>query len=209
MRILHWLPVFPGLFGLLAFADDPFQADAFLAYSLLRVNSARQFPSFSANGGVGALTWNVTNHIGVEVEFGGYYSGNSRYHIDTTGFSYLFGPRISYGRTRKIDPYVHYLLGGMNASSSVAAFSILVPTPNIVLVPSSGRFTVSQNNFAMAVGGGIDIRLKKHILARPVQFDYVYTHFATPAVLGPAINNDKNNFRFATGFVFNFNDEDP
>jgi opacity protein-like surface antigen len=215
IRNLRFVLALSWLFAPCAFADDPFQADAFLGYSLLRVNSAQQFPSFTANGGVGTLAWNVTNHIGVEAEFGGYYNGNTKYHFDTTGFSYLFGPRVSYGRTRKIDPYGHFLLGGMNASSSIASISVLVPTPNTVLVPSSGRFHASQNNFAMAVGGGVDFKLNKYILVRLAQIDYLYTRFATPAILGngqgigPFINSSKNNFRFAVGFVFNFNDDDP
>jgi opacity protein-like surface antigen len=189
--------------------------DAFLGYSFLRVNSAEDIPSFNANGGVGTLAWNITNHIGFETEFGGYYHGSTKYHFSTTGFSYLFGPRVSYGRTKRFDPYAHFLLGGMNASSSIASFSVLIPTPHTVIVPPSGRFGASQNNFAMAAGGGVDLKLTKYILVRLAQIDYLYTRFATPAILGngqgigPSISSSKNNFRYSVGFVFNFNDADP
>jgi opacity protein-like surface antigen len=82
-------------------------------------------------------------------------------------------------------------------------------------VPSSGRFGEWQNNFAMAAGGGVDLKLTKYILVRLAQIDYLYTRFATPAILGngqgigPSISSSKNNFRYSVGFVFNFNDADP
>ncbi|MFL6417149.1 MAG: outer membrane beta-barrel protein [Bryobacteraceae bacterium] len=198
--------------GVNAFAqDDLFDGDVFLGYSLFRVNSAQQkVPAFFANGGVGTIAWNINNHLGIEAEVAGHHNGST---FDTTTFSYLFGPRISYGRPKRFDPYLHVLLGGMHLETSIDARSALVPTPHPLPAPSSGRYESSQDNFALAVGGGIDIKVNHHILFRPVQIDYLHTQFQTPTFLvesqglAPSTNKNQHNVRFATGFVFNWNDE--
>jgi hypothetical protein len=202
--------VFTLLLGQCAFAQEEGlpKVDVFFGYSFLRVNSAQQIPAFTANGGVSTLGLNFTDHIGLEAEFGGYFNGNiNNLQLDTTSFSYLFGPRVSYGRTKKFDPYFHTLFGVNRASTSVAASSILIPMQH--LAPGDdGRFSVSQVNFAMAVGGGIDIRLSKHVLLRPVQIDYYLTRFETPTFLegpgAPTTNKNQNNIRFAAGVAFSF-----
>jgi opacity protein-like surface antigen len=204
-----------GLNALLSFgafaADDLFDGDVFVGYSLFRANAAQQpIPAFNSNGGLGTLAWNINGHIGIEAEFAGHHNGGT---LDTTQFSYLFGPRLSYGRTERFDPYIHVLFGGMHVTTSVDASSAVVPTPHTLPVPSSGRYQASQDNFAYAAGGGIDIKVNHYILFRPVQIDYVHTQFQTPTFLvntqnlGPSTNKNQNNVRFAVGFVFNWNDE--
>jgi hypothetical protein len=205
--------LFALLLGRRAFAQEEGvpKVDVFFGYSFLRVNSAQQIPAFTANGGVSTLGLNFNNHVGLEAEFGGYYNGNiNRLQLDTTTFSYLFGPRLSYGRTRRFDPYFHTLFGVNRASTNVDASSILIPTQH--LDPSAdGRFHASQVNFAMAVGGGIDIRLSRKVLLRPVQVDYYLTRFETPTFLeGPGAsttNKNQNNIRYAAGVVFTFGGE--
>src|SRR4051794_2393123 len=87
-------------FGAFA-ADDLFDGDVFVGYSLFRANSAQQqIPAFNANGGLGSLAWNINGHLGIEAEFAGHHNGGA---LDTTQFSYLFGPRLSYGRTKRFD----------------------------------------------------------------------------------------------------------
>src|SRR3954451_4885324 len=209
------LLVLLGLNTLLSFSafaqDDLFDGDVFVGYSLFRVNSAQQqVPAFFANGGVGTIAWNINNHLGIEAELAGHHNGST---LNTTTFTYLFGPRISYGRGKRFDPYVHVLLGGIHVATSVDASSVLVPTPRPLPVPASGRYKSSQDNFALAVGGGIDIKINHYILFRPVQIDYLLTQFQTPTFLvntstvGPSTNKNQHNARFAIGFVFNWNDE--
>src|SRR4051794_28760394 len=209
------LLVLLGLNTLLSFSafaqDDLFDGDVFVGYSLFRVNSAQQqVPAFFANGGVGTVAWNINSHLGIEAELAGHHNGGT---FDTTTFSYLFGPRVSYGRGKRFDPYLHVLLGGMHVATSVDARSSVIPTPRPVPIPSSGRYQSSQDNFAFAVGGGIDIKLTHYILFRPLQVDYMLTQFQTPTfllstpVVGPSTGKNQHNVRFAIGFVFNWNDE--
>jgi len=198
------------LCSLCAFAQDVPKADVFFGYSFLRYNSAQTVPAFTANGGIGTFGWNFSDHIALESELGGYHNGNvNNYHFDSTTFSFLFGPRLSYGRSKKFDPYFHVLFGGQHGTSSIAADSILVVNPLVNAPSASGRYKGSQTTFAMAVGGGIDIKLGKAVTFRPVQVDYYLTRFEAPEVVVPTGSNlktarNQNNFRYATGIQFTF-----
>jgi opacity protein-like surface antigen len=202
------LGVFSSL-GLRAQEDTP-KADLFLGYSLLRYNSAQTIPAFSANGGIGTFAWNFNQHFAVEAELGGYHNGNvNNFQFDSTSFSYLFGPRVSLGRHKRIDPYVHILFGGQDFHTSIAASSILIVNPLGNVTLSDGRYKTSQNTFAMAVGGGLDIRLTKRFTLRPVQFDYYMTRFEAPSVTEPigttvASARSQHDTRYAAGVAFNF-----
>ena len=192
-------------------AQEGPKADLYFGYSFLRYNSAQTIPAFTANGGIGTFAWNFNDHIGLEAELGGYHNGNvNDYHFDTTTFSYLFGPRLSLGRSRTIDPYVHTLFGGQYAATSIASSSILVTNP--LLAPGATppqRYSANTNSFAMAIGGGLDIKLTKLIVLRAAQIDYYLTRFEAPDVtLPPGTTNprarNQNNFRYSAGIAFNF-----
>lgn len=198
-------------FGLSVYAQEGPKADLFFGYSFVRYNSAQTIPAFTANGGIGTLAWNFNDYIGVEAQLGGVHNGNvNNYQFDTTAFQYLFGPRFSWGRHKTFDPYIHTLFGGQNTSTSIASSSILVVNPPIYTgTTPPARYSASTNNFAMAIGGGLDIKLSKLVTLRPMQIDYYLTRIEAPNVtvpLGttnPSARN-QNNFQYAAGIVFNF-----
>jgi len=210
MKKILCLLALGALFGLSVYAQDTPLGDAFFSYSFLRYNSAQTVPAFTANGGIGSVSFNFGDHLGFESELGGYHNGNiNNFHFDTTTFSFLFGPRLSYGRSKKFDPYIHTLFGGQHATSSIASDSILVVNPHIVAAPVNGRYAQSQTTFAMAIGGGIDIKMGKYMVLRPIQFDYYLTRFEAPEVVIPTGSTvrtarNQNNLRFAAGIGFNF-----
>jgi Outer membrane protein beta-barrel domain len=199
------------LFVLEAVAQDVPKADIFLGYSFLRANSAQTIPAFTANGGLANFGFNFTNHIALEGEIGGYHNGNiSGKQLDTTSYSYLLGPRFSLGRSRTVDPYIHVLFGVNRAATSIAASSVLIPTP--LPTSTNGRYEASQANFAMAAGGGLDVKLSRHVLLRPIQLDYYLTRFETPSILDPTggtSNRNQHDLRFAAGLMFSFGGERP
>jgi outer membrane protein OmpA-like peptidoglycan-associated protein len=191
--------------------QDMPRADLFLGYSFLRANSARTIPAFTMNGGAGTLGLNINNHVGLEFEFGGYHNGSIHgIQFDTTHFTYLFGPRFSIGRSKKVDPYFHTLFGGAHVTSSIAQENT-PPLPGFpVTAPASGRFAASQDTFAMAVGGGLDIKLSHHATFRPIQLDYVLTRLEDLGLTGqPSQNRNQNNLRYAAGIMFTFGGERP
>ena len=183
--------------GVGAYAQDSPKADLFVGYSFLRANSARNIPAFTNNGGLGTFAWNFNDYIAAEFEIGGYHNGNIHdIQFDTTEMTYVFGPRFSAGRHRTIDPYLHTLFGGIHLTTSLPA-----PTS----VNPSGRIAASQDNFAMALGGGLDIKLHKIILLRPIQLDYFMTRLEDFGQSGqPSANRNQHNLRYAAGVVFQF-----
>ena len=213
MKRIFCLLALGSILGLSVYAQDEGpKADLFIGYSFLRYNSAQTIPAFTANGGVGTFAWNFNNHIALEAELAGYHNGNvNNYHFDSTAFSYLFGPRFSWGRSRHIDPYFHILFGGQNFSTSIAQGSVLVVNPqDASKFLKDGRYQTATNFFSMAVGGGLDIKLSKLIVLRPLQVDYYLTRLEAPDVTIPAgqpnssTARNQNNFRYAAGIAFNF-----
>lgn len=191
--------------GLCVYAADAPQADLFLGYSFVRYNSAQTVPAFTANGGLGTFAWNFNQHLAFEAEIGGYHNGNINNHqFDTTTFSYLFGPRASFSRSKTVIPYFHALFGGQNAHTSICCAVI---TSGGTTTVTTSRISRDQNNFAMAVGGGLDFKIARHILLRPIQLDYMLTRFQAIDVTnptGPSTNRNQNNLRYAAGLTFTF-----
>lgn len=188
--------------GLGVYAQEAPKADLFLGYSFLRANSARNIPAFTNNGGLGTFAWNFTNNIAVEAEFGGYHNGNiHNIQFDTTEFTYLFGPRFSRSRAKTVIPYLHILFGGIHLTTSLPVTLVATPTSPA----TTTRLATSQDAFGMALGGGLDIKLHKGIMLRPIQFDYVLTRIEDLGLSGqPSQNRNQHNLRYAAGVAFNF-----
>lgn len=210
MKRIVCLLALSSMYPLGVFAQDVPKADLFFGYSFVRYNSAQTIPAFTANGGLGTFAFNFNNHIAMEAELGGYHNGNvNNYHFDSTAFSYLFGPRLSYGRSKTFDPYFHILFGGQNFSTSIAQGSVLVVNPLTTDKLHDGRYQTATNSWAMAVGGGIDIKMGKVMTLRPIQLDYYITRLEAPDVTEPAGTTapsarNQHNLRYAAGIGFNF-----
>ena len=48
----------------------------------------------------------------------------------------------------------------------------------------------------MAFGGGVDIPVSPHVQIRPVEVDYLYTHFSANQ-----ISASQNNFKYSAGLT--------
>ena len=152
-------------------------------YDYIRFNinasaSVLQPPSetFNANGAGGQLVYNVNNWLGILGDLSGYWAANAT--KAGAAMPYLFGPRVSL-RRGKVTPFAQLLAGGILTSSGIQ---------------SSGW----QSHFAMAVGGGVDVRISQHISFRPVQAEYFLTK------IPDGLNNRQNNFRVGVGIVLRF-----
>jgi hypothetical protein len=208
------------LFALAAAAQDTPTAEVFLGFTYSRMNSATDVPAFSANGGGGQFVYNFGKWIGAVADVGAVHNGNvGGYHLDTTLTNFMFGPRIPIRVHSRVTPYFHTLFGGVYGSTSaevvVPAGTVIVPPVVNPLNSGTGTITVTGTNtgpvslravaqrtaFAMAVGGGLDIKINNIVSFRPIGLDYYLTRLQN---LRSMNDNNQNNIRYTTGFNFTF-----
>lgn len=181
-------------------AENATQMETFLGYSLTRVNSASGVSPFIMNGGSGQFVYNANNWVGAVLDLGATYNGNiHNINVDSTLTNFLLGPRVAVRRWSRITPYVQTLFGGVYSTSS-AAFPIMTQVTNI-LPGSNVRLVNQQTAFAMTAGGGLDIKINKHVSFRPFQAEYFLTRLHQFPVAG---NRNQNNFRYSAGLNFTF-----
>jgi opacity protein-like surface antigen len=137
------------------------------------------------NGGSGEAAFNINHWLGVVGEIGGYSTDSTPtvngapFHVNTNVISYLFGPRVSFRQFGRITPFFDALFGGARLADSFVT-------------------TGSDTEFAMAAGGGLDLKMSPHIYLRPLQAEYFMTTFKD------LNNNRQNNFRYSAGIVLKF-----
>ena len=109
--------------------------------------------SYNAVGWNASLTGNFKHFLGITGDFSGAYK--SRHGIDTSVYTYTVGPVLQ-ARLPVVQPFVHALFGGASVTGG----------------------GVSDNAFAMFLGGGLDLGFRKGIAFRIVQADWIMTKFA-------------------------------
>jgi hypothetical protein len=169
-----------------------------LGYSFINVHpEIPKITSYNINGGVASFVYNFSSVFGIKSEFGDYV-GNGGAQLKAAGFngnvsgnffSYMFGPQIKKHRGR-FQPFGQALFGGAHSGTQAQLYNIINGNPN----PSGGS---SNNTFAMEFGGGLDIPVSSHVQIRPVDVDYLYTHFSANQVKA-----SQNNFKYALGVTF-------
>ena len=165
-----------------AAADVP-KVGVYLGYEYVRFNSATDVPAFSANGGGGQFIYNFNGWLGAVADVGAVHNGNmSGLNLDSTFTNFLFGPRISIRRSKRITPYFQVLWGGVYGSTSTQVTVVPVATPLGTGLPTvvpgqpvTARLVASQTAFAMTAGGGLDIKISRHVSFRPIGLDYYLT----------------------------------
>ncbi len=180
MRKLVWLCAVILLLSVPAMAQDHPKAEIFGGYSYLRVNpgggaSGENF----AGGWAASAAINANSWIGLAADFSGHYKtiSISGSDVKLKVHSYTFGPRFSYRKSEKVQPYFHALFGGATSSAS------------------AGGISASESAFAMQYGGGIDWVASPHLAIRVGQFDYIASHFG---------GDWQHNFAYSAGIVFRF-----
>jgi opacity protein-like surface antigen len=195
----------------LAAATDYSTWEGFLGYNFVRFNPNSDFvPSFNANGGNAQAVYNFSRYFGAVFDVGASTRGTlNQTPVNITNVSYTLGPRFTYQKHSRLHPYVQVLFGGAHTSVTTP---ITVTSPgetttlpaSVVppIIPGSAfqaQLSASSNNFAMLAGGGLDIKLSKHIAIRPFEADYYLTR--VPSFLTGNTSN-RNNFRYSAGINF-------
>ena len=192
-----------------AVAQDYPKAEVFGGFSFIHADTEGVTPaSVGLPTGSSIKTWypgwevagqyNLTHLLGIKADFNGNY-GQPVSVPGTAGlpsarsYTFLFGPVVSF-RGDRFTPFVHAGFGGNHIGVDASA--------------TAGNPAGSETAFAMAFGGGLDVKVSRHFAVRLGQFAYVFTKhcgnlFGTGCILGGAGEpaDHQNNFHFATGIV--------
>lgn len=152
------------------------------AYSFVRANAANSSGSFNLNGGSASAAYDLTDRFAAVADFGGYKFGGLPSGLSSTMYTYLFGPRASMHKWERITPFAQALLGVGRLDAS------------------SGSVRAGENGLAMALGGGLDLRVRSHLAIRAIQAEYLMTRF--PLVNGESAT--QNNIRLSAGIAYRF-----
>lgn len=205
MRIVLSVVAMLILFPVTVAAQQTPAADVFGGYSYLRVRPGEGIDGFNLNGWNASVAFHGNSWIAFVGDFSGHYGSpllavdgtngtadiqgsvfiepqigsNGDIKVKTRVHNYLFGPRFTARPGERAEVFLHALFGGSRASFSVNGFS------------------ESENAFALAIGGGVDVRASDHVAFRLFQADYLLTRFGLD---GDKMN--QHNFRISTGVVF-------
>jgi outer membrane immunogenic protein len=136
-------------------------------------------------GGTGELSFPLWRNFSAVIDAGGQHTD----HIPgfNTGLSLVTamgGLRMRVPNHTKFQPFGQAVLGGVHG------FDGYFPAP-VGKLPTS-----YDTSFAMAVGGGLDVAISRHIWIRVLQADYYYSELRN-------VQGDRQNqFRLGAGIVF-------
>jgi hypothetical protein len=126
----------------------------------------------------------IQRWLGAEIQGSGGYKSQG-VQGDLQIYTLMVGPTFYPFGHRKITPFAHVLLGEGYYWNSI---------------PASTGFPAQVNthtSFAWAGGGGLDLRISRHLGVRIVQFDYAETKFFSGTV-------HENDMRVSVGIVYHF-----
>ena len=177
------------------------QWETFAGYNFVRYSPDSAFvPSVNLNGGNSQIAYNFNKWFGAVIDTGaatkGDIGGFSR--VNTTVAYFTAGPRITFNRDGRFQPYAQVLLGGAYWAGSFpcgfASQFCLAAYPN-------ARAVNSEWGFALLAGGGVDVKVSKHFYVRPAEASYFLTHMSDPFNPFPSLNGSttRNNFRYSAG----------
>ena len=153
------------------FCQDYPKAEVFGGYQYTRINPGNGVSGENFNGWNAAVTGNFSHWLGLTGDVSGAYKSIAG--VSVKDHTFLFGPTIASRSSDKFTPFAHALFGVTHESATGFA---------------------SDNAFAMALGGGVDLGVRNFAI-RIGQFDYLMTRFG---------GMSQNNFRYSAGIVFRF-----
>jgi len=134
--------------------------------------------------------YNLNKLLGVTADISGHYGRLQPNIPNSHSYTFVFGPTFSY-RAEHSTIFAHTLFGGNDTK--------------VVMASGPGN-SASDTAFAMALGGGIDIKINQRFAIRLGQLDWLYTHhdLSKVRVDGLVLRDHQSNIRYAGGVVINF-----
>jgi hypothetical protein len=151
-------------------------------YSYIRANAANSGGGYNLNGGSASFAYNFSDRLAVVADGGIYRFGGLPSGLDSTMYTYLFGPRYTFRRVSRVTPFAEVLLGDGRLNAS------------------AGGISAGENGFSMAIGGGLDWPLRRRFSIRLIEAEYLLTRF--DRVTGTSAT--QNDVRISAGLVFRF-----
>jgi opacity protein-like surface antigen len=171
----------------LALAQEEPKFDIFLGYSYMHTDLREHCcTSKGIQGGSVSIAYNINSLLGIVGDFGVYDEYG-------TLVSYMFGPRISFSGSSRLEPYVQVFIGGTKING-----------------PVGGGYIETDSALGMAAGGGVDMNLTKHISLRSLQAEYLYSPYREYREGGFQYTGNfarpirQNHLRFSSGINFRF-----
>jgi opacity protein-like surface antigen len=192
--------------------DDYPKFEIFAGYSALGETGSRGI-SLGPNSSVSAsytaeagfetsIIRNLSKRIGIKGDFSAHFNNESAsgpitsctpacttatqsFQLKTRVYNFLAGPEFKARNRTRFTPFAHVLAGVAHTS---ATFTTPGPTHNLFLKKS-------DNSFAMALGGGLDIRASKRVSFRGV-LDY------NPVFVNDSTGGTRDFLRLSLGILF-------
>jgi opacity protein-like surface antigen len=147
-----------------------------------------------------AVTYNITKRFGITGDFSAHFRKNTEnvtggtISFKASSYNYLVGPQYKFTNKTRFTPFVRALAGASNNHFSFQA------TPNGTTTPVFDA-NLNLTDFALAFGGGLDVRVNKRVSIRAFQLDYNPVFVRSRPELGVDARRF-DNFRFSIGVVF-------
>jgi hypothetical protein len=168
-------------------AQDSFRGDAAATYQWVHTNAGPgQCGCFGLNGGGLSGSWNFHGPWSLVTDISaGHANGAPTAGSSLTLVSYLGGVRYTipqpwFEGKHKPQPFGQFLMGAAHAAGGAAGFG-------------DGSY-----EFALRLGGGVDVPVSSRFAVRVIQLDYYLTEFTN------ATNNRQNNVLVGAGIVFHW-----
>lgn len=189
-------------------SDDSPRAEFFVGYSVMRTNYKVEPPNppmpvivafpgkQTLNGFNASATLYLSKRFGITGDFSGHFKTDSI--ADPLGgsiktkvrvFNVLGGPQYKFRNSSRVSPFVRALAGVAHTRAILSISSLNVSDK------------LSSTDFALAIGGGVDVRVNNRVDLRIFQFDYNPTFLSRNNQLGFG-DTRADNLRFSFGVVF-------
>ena len=165
-----------------------------------------------AHGANAAVAGYFNSVVGLKGDFSfhrnedGIDLANGRDSVETQVYYFMGGPILKFRNSSRIEPFVHGLAGGAHTRFEVESRRDLTGGS------TRNTFDTSSTDFAVAFGGGIDVRLGGRFSIRAIQVDYapIFLRDRSISILGNAgaiqtlalEGQRQDNIRFSVGIVF-------
>jgi opacity protein-like surface antigen len=193
-------------------SDDYPRFEIFAGYSAIGEANSRSIslgPTASVGGNYAmnkgfetSVIGNFSKHFGIKGDFSAHFSNDSArgtinacnptcitatqdFELKTRLYNFLVGPEFKARNSSRFTPFAYALAGVAHTS---ATFTTTSPTLNLIL-------KTSDNSFAMALGGGLDIRASKRVSFRGTM-DY------NPVFMRDSLGDRRDMVRLSLGILF-------